>query len=113
MIVLEKINPLWSLFDFHSSVSCLEVWLFFHNTLTEDFQFIGSQGSLKRDVMAQVSCPQWYPAACQSVKKMFQRGRERTAQTLHFQSGTLQLNSDDTASDGNVLFYSVSNADEE
>lgn len=26
--MLEKINPLWRLFDFHSSVSCLEVQLF-------------------------------------------------------------------------------------
>lgn len=88
---------------------------FFQHTLTEDFQFIGSQGSLKRDVMAQVSCPQWYPAACQSLKKMFQGGKKRkdshkphiSSQALCKLIQTTQLQME------TFLFYSVSNADEE
>jgi len=52
---------------------------FFHNTPKEDFQLIGSHRSLKKGVMALVSCLHWYPAASQRVKMMFQRERKRRA----------------------------------
>lgn len=52
VIVLEEINPRWSLFDFHSSVSCLEVQVFLSQHTERGFSVDVSHRSLKRDVMA-------------------------------------------------------------
>lgn len=107
MIVLEKINPHWSLFDFHSSASWLEVQLFLSQHTDRGFSVhwlpripeerCDGTGVLSSSVPSSMSE--------KDVKKVFQREKEKgPAQTPHFQPGALQVNSDDTAADGKVSF---------
>lgn len=104
VIALEEINPHWSLFDFHSSVSCLEVQVFLSEPTERGFSVdwfpqipekrCNGTGVLSSLVPSSIS---------KSQNNVSEREKEKEpAKPLYFHSGTLQVNSDDTASDGKV-----------